>query len=215
VLRDFIKRGFSIFIMDSYTTTFAHSAHLFRALGMLPVLPKQSRFEFFAHEIALPKTGEGQEMYLEQCKEKQVLPYTMLSVVYDFRNRVCVPLIIEQATPHRINSVPQEQKLLMEGMLRGGKVHQIQLEVGVVADVEMLGYLAEQVLADFVAQQYVLHQGDMWLTQYRICRDGYGKGTAISVQSHSPLEMKLQLASPISERELEVLVGWFERVKRK
>ena|SRR3989338_1607402 len=215
MLLHFINYDFSIFIMDSYTTTFAHSAHLFRALGTLPVMPKQSRFEFFAHDIALPKIGEGQEMYLKLCREKQVLPYTQLSLGYDFRNKVCVPLMIEQATPHRINSVPQEQKKLMEGMLRGGKVHHIQLEVGVVADTEMLGYLAEYVLADFVAQQYVLHQGDMWLTQYRICRDGYGKGTAISVQSHSPLEMKLQLASPISERELEVLVGWFERVKRK
>ena len=198
--------------MDSYITSFAHSSHLYRALAQLPVLPKQSQFQFFAYDIALPNTVEGEEKYIELCREKRVLPYTMFSWMYDAKHKKSVQWL-EQILPRWERSGGVERSIV-EGMLCGGKSHQVKLELGEIKEAETLQHVAEQLLPDFATQRYVLHKGDLWLTHYRMCPDTYGRGTALSLQSHSPLEMKLELASPISDVERERLVEWFLRVKK-
>lgn len=199
--------------MDSYTTLFAHSAHLYQSLAQLPVLPKQSMFQFRAYDIALPKTIDRESEYLKECQEKQVLPYTKIYVGFDLKQKECVPFMIEQLAFKGMGSGVQEQKSLMKRLLQGGKIHQMELEIDEIKEREMLQHISEQVFSDAAAQKYVLHQGDIWLTQYRMCPDTYGRGTGVSIQSHSPLELKLQLASPLLEREKEMLLSWFEQVK--
>ncbi len=196
---------------ERYTTLFAHSSYLYRALAQLPVLPKQSCFEFRAYDVALPKTVEGEERYLWECTEKQVLPYTVLAVEYDAKQKRSRHWI-EQVRPdtHR-ESVGERE--VGQGMLAGGKIHLLKLEIGEIKDEETLQHVAEQLLPDFAAQRYVLHHGDLWLTRYRMCPDVYGRGTSVLLQSPTPLELRLELASPISGQEKERLEEWFERVK--
>ncbi|GEM_PF-6782237 len=201
--------------MNSYITSFTHSTHLYRALAELPVLPKQSMFQFRAYDIALPKTIDGERGYLKECQEKQVLPYTKISVGFDLKQKECVPLMIEQLALKRMSSGVQERQGLMKGLLQGGKIHQIELGIDEIKEREILQYISELVFSEVAAQKYVLHSADIWLTQYRMCPDTYGRGTGVSIQSHSALEMKLELASPISEGERERLMGWFEAVKIK
>ncbi len=197
---------------DSYTTSFAHSSHLYRALAELPILPKQSQFQFFAYDVELPKTVEGEERYIELCREKQVLPYTMFSWMYDAKNKKSVQWL-EQILPRWERNGGVERSIV-DAMLCGGKSHQVKLELGEIKEVEMLQHIAEHILPDLTAQKYVLHSADIWLTQYRMCQDAYGRGTAVAVRNNSSLEMKLELALPISDVERERLMEWFLRVKK-
>lgn len=190
------------------------------ALRTIPTTPVYGSIMFSAFGIDKPryaKDPEADQRYLEECKDKGVMPHTHQQLRYYERGGLYVPSNAHPLANISVDSPSEIKSAAINGLLIGGKIHQIELGLKEHYGNEA-GYrfLVDSFIARMLENDYQISSGELTLSSYHLT--GYSEGDypdwKLKFQT-SPRggEMNLVTGSRLSEIDSANLNGWFSRLR--
>jgi len=191
------------------------STALEEILKSLPIKPVSGTISYVASGIT-PLTPDDQNIskYLHFCQVNHILPFSKTDFHFDLTHKLFLPSRI--TFDGLYNHTPEVKQHISEGVISGGKPHQVNIQLNNHKSEEYSIFL--NTILPLFAEKYNIHHADLWLKTYYGGPDiNYMDSNLIINNQPFKNKIDLHIGHNLSQDQdaSAKLISWFTNLQQK
>ena len=209
-----------VLIMEDEMIIDAASPELLeKAIKTLPLIPVYFEVSMEADGISGPgyKEKGGEERYLRECAESNIIPNSQASFVYDPKAGLFVPKLYgNDAIKYYQDPSDYMKDATVQKLLEGGRIHQVGVKVEEIPSPQTFLAFRDTFLPLLLDKGYQLEYGDLWLETWRSrqhASEGYSMDGGLIFRTRGSREgLELRFPSEVSDECRDTVTDWFNNL---
>ena len=166
------------------------------------------------------KEKRGEDRYLRECAESNVIPNSQVLFNYDLKAELFVPKLYgNDIIKYYQNPSDDMKNATVQKLLSGGRIHQVGVKVKEIPSPQTFLAFKDKFLSTLLECGYQLEEGDLWFeagysTQH--ASEGYYMDGGLLFRSRGfGKGLRLQFPSEVSDDCRETVTDWFNNLEKE